>query len=113
MPFPLNENVNVQRDATGKVEHLEHFQQPFVGFPNAAEATAAADAGMLAAPADTPEALARKYLEEVAPVYGLTPSELPAAPSAGFAPEPVEPGSKLQLAEEKDMFDTTTVSTLR
>jgi hypothetical protein len=30
MPFELTDNVHVDRDEQGNVQHLEHLQQPFV-----------------------------------------------------------------------------------
>jgi hypothetical protein len=44
MPFPINANVRVERDDSGNVKHLEHFQQPFVAAPTSAEAAAALEA---------------------------------------------------------------------
>jgi zinc metalloprotease ZmpB len=111
MPFPLNENVRVERDNAGQVQHLEHFQQPFVAAASAAEALAAADAGVPAVAAPDARTLAREYLKEVAPIYGLAESELPDDGGAAFAAAAAAPaGSKLQLAEQKEMFDTTTIS---
>ena len=114
MPFPINDNVRVERDQSGNVQHLEHFQQPFVAAATPADAVAAADAGMPGATASDARNLAREYLKEVAPIYGLAESELPADGGADFtataAPTAAPTGSKLQLAEQKEIFDTTTIS---
>jgi hypothetical protein len=85
MPFPINENVRVERDDSGRVQHLEHFQQPFVATATPAAAVAAADAGVPAAVASDARTLAREYLKEVAPIYGLAESELPDDGGGGVA----------------------------
>ena len=111
MPFPINDNVRVERDGSGNVQHLDHFQQPFVAAATPAAALAAAEAGVPAAAAPNPQTLAREYLKEVAPIYGLAASELPDDGGAGFAVAAAAPtGSKLQLAEQKEMLETTTIS---
>jgi zinc metalloprotease ZmpB len=115
MPFPINANVRVERDDSGNVQHLEHFQQPFVAAATSAEAAAAAEAGVPAATATDAQALAREYLRQVAPIYGLRESELPddgdaALSGAAAAPAAAPVGSKLRLTEQKEVLDTTTIT---
>ena len=90
------------RDNPGQVQHLEHFQQPSVAAASVAEERAAAVAG--AAP--DARILAREYLKEGAPIYGLAESELPDDAAVGLAAAAAATGSKLQLAEQKKMSDT-------
>jgi zinc metalloprotease ZmpB len=115
MPFPINANVRVERDDSGNVQHLEHFQQPFVAAATSAEAAAAAEAGVPAATATDAQALAREYLRQVAPIYGLRESELPddgdaALSGAAAAPAAAPVGSKLRLTAQKEVLDTTTIT---
>jgi hypothetical protein len=115
MPFELTDNVHVERDAQGNVQHLDHFQQPFVAVgPGGAESDVLADADVPTALAVTPQGLAQEYLKEVAPVYGISDDMLPSGPVedalGGAESDAVPTGSKLELTEEKDLMGTTTVS---
>jgi hypothetical protein len=109
MPFPLTENVRVERDTEGRVHVLEHLQQPFM-------AAAAAPPGILGvaltnARAATPRELADEYLRAVASIYGFSDSLVPAAaaaPNVGAA-EPASE-SRLQPAPDKEMLGTVTVN---
>lgn len=115
MPFELTENVRVDRDEHGNVQHLEHFQEPFVAAPSE-DYAAAAVAGIPFMGAATPQALAEAYLKQVASIYGISETMLPgpdaaAAPSGnGSRSKAVPRGSKLELAEEKELMGTTTIS---
>jgi zinc metalloprotease ZmpB len=115
MPFDLTDNVNAERDDQGNVQHLEHFQQPYVGVGVGMEADALNDAGIPFAPATTPQALAAQYLQEVAPLYGIDESMLPSS-GEDFGLAADDPGdggpagSKLELTEEKDLMGTTTIA---
>ena len=111
MSFELNDNVNVERDEEGNVQHLDHLQQPFVA--GGADGVAEDEGG--AAPANTPQGLAAQYLRAVAPVYGISEDMLP--DQSGADSLTVEdstnagaPSEKLELAEEKDLMGTATVS---
>jgi zinc metalloprotease ZmpB len=115
MPFELTDNVQVNRDEQGMVQHLEHFQQPFVAVNTETLAAAAADANVPFVSAATPQALAEQYLREVAPIYGIDQAMLPDQggadaltgddTGAGRAA-----GSKLVLTQEKEVMGTTTIS---
>jgi hypothetical protein len=60
------------------------------------------------------QALAREYLKQVAAIYGLKESELPddgdAALTGAGSPAAAPVGSKLRLAEQKEVLDTTTIT---
>lgn len=111
MPFELDDNVNVERDNEGHVEHLEHFQKPFVA--SGAEAFTADEAttsGFISSAKD----LADQYLRAVAPVYGLSDEMLPGGGGAEFltgdeTSPTAPPGSKLEPTEPKEIMGTTTV----
>src|SRR5215210_794745 len=115
MPFDLTDNVRIDRDEQGNIQHLDHFQQPFVAANVNVEAEALAAANIPFTPAATPQALAHQYLREVAPIYGIGENMLPDqdgtdALTTGAA-EAAEPaGSHLNLTEEKEMLGTTTIS---
>ncbi|HJX44078.1 MAG TPA: hypothetical protein VJ352_10415 [Geodermatophilus sp.] len=120
MTFELTDDVRVDRDDSGNVLHLEHFQHPVVavsaGRAGFAEDAAAA-AGAPTVQAATPQALAEQYLREVAPVYGLDDAMLPGAPGGADGLQadertgPTEsPDGRLELADEKAVLGTTVVS---
>lgn len=114
MNFELNESVHIDRDEKGNVQHLEHFQQPFVA-PAGAEALAEGD-GAASAFANTPQGLAEQYIRKVAaPVYGFSESLLPDPLAAEFITDTERAngngnGGKLELREEKEIMGTTTVA---
>jgi len=115
MPFNLTDNVHVDRDEQGRVQYLEHFQQPFVAANVDVEAEALAAADIPFTSAATPQALAQQYLREVAPIYGIGENMLPDQGGtdalATGAVESAEPaGSQLKLTEEKEVIGTTTIS---
>jgi zinc metalloprotease ZmpB len=114
MPFGFTDNVNVERDPQGNVQHLDHFQQPFVAADVDAETDALAAAHISSISAPTPQALAQQYLREVMPIYGIDENLLPDqgadALAAGEAGVTEPAGGKLELAEEKDVMGTTTIS---
>ncbi|HKI04370.1 MAG TPA: hypothetical protein VKK31_20500 [Thermoanaerobaculia bacterium] len=109
MAFDLTDNVHVNRNARGNVQHLEHFQQPFVAAGTEAVAALALDADAPVAAASTPQGLAEQYLREVAPIYGIEESLLPGQDGASLAADGAA-GGKLELTEEKAVMGTTTVS---
>ncbi|GIE99564.1 hypothetical protein [Paractinoplanes rishiriensis] len=78
------------------VQHVDHLQQPYVASAGGPQAFAAV----------TPEGLADQYLRDVGTrALGIDETMLPGAP-AGLA----DGGSLLVLAEEKQVFGTTSVS---
>src|ERR671914_2951000 len=104
MPFELTNNVTVDRDEAGQAHHLEHLQQPY-----------RADTQALAAP--TPQALVGQYLNEpeIKRAYGLTDEMVSDLTGAGFRPAvgtalTGQDRSRLNLAAEKSLLGTTTVS---
>ncbi len=120
MPFELNDNVKIDKDEQGKVQVLDHLQEPFV----AAESGEMGDVGLneiagitaSTPPATTPQGLAEQYLREVAPLYGIDQNMLAGA-GTGTGSETfalnaatASPDGELQLAEEKEILGTTTVS---
>jgi hypothetical protein len=111
MPFVLTDNVNVERDPQGNVQHLDHFQQPFVAADVDAETDALAAANIPFISAPTPQALAQQYLREVMPIYGIDENMVPDqgadALAAGEAGVTEPAGGKLELTEEKDVMGTT------
>jgi hypothetical protein len=119
MTFELNDNVRIDKDEQGNVQVMEHIQQPFVATgtaPAAEDATGISMSGNGASsPVNTPQALAEEYLREVAPIYGLDQNMLSGtgsfnALSAMSTDEDGSAGAKLELADEKDIMGTTTVS---
>ena len=114
MSFDLTENVHADRNEKGNVQHLEHLQQPFVAGSAEDLAALEVDSGVPFSPAATPQGLAQQYLRAVAPVYGIQ-SMLPdqdntAALTAAAEEDEESAGGKLELAEEKELMGTTTVS---
>ncbi|HKO42982.1 MAG TPA: hypothetical protein VJU84_06825 [Pyrinomonadaceae bacterium] len=113
MPFEFNDNVNLDKDDKGKVQVLEHFQEPFVGGEGG---SAELDSrGITAsAQATTPQGLAEQYLREVAGHYGIDQNMLgPSGGADAFSrgdSTAASPDGELQLAEEKDILGTTTIS---
>jgi zinc metalloprotease ZmpB len=109
MPFELDDNVNVELDNDGQVQHLEHVQKPFVA--SSAEAFMA-DEPETSGFANTAQNLANQYLREVADVYGLHDDMLPGGGDANLllADEPSSTGSKLEPTEPKEILGTTTVA---
>ncbi len=96
MAFDESPDVQVSRDADGRVRLMRHPQDPFT--PERA--------GLAAA---SPLELADSYVEQVRQVYGIEEAE--AADLAGaIRAEPVEEGPRLKVAEEKTVMDTTVVS---
>jgi len=110
MPFELTENVHIDRDEQGQVQHLEHFQQPFVAADAEGLAALTADATASVVSAATPQALAEQYLQQVAPVYGINENMLSGHGEAALTAEGAGAGSKLELTEEKEMMGTTIIS---
>lgn len=111
MPFEFNDNVNLDKDEQGKVQVLEHFQEPFVAGEGSAEFDGTRSAA--SPPPTTPQGLAEQYLREVAPHYGIDQNMLgPSGAADAFSRgEPTSsPDGELQLAEEKDILGTTTIS---
>jgi hypothetical protein len=109
MPFELDDNVNVELDNRGQIQHLEHFQKPFVASGSEAFAADEADTGAFA---NTAQALANQYLRAVAPVYGLSDEMLPGEHEADSLMEPSSTGpagSKLEPTEPKEIMGTATV----
>ena len=110
MTFELNDDVKIDKDERGNVQVLEHFQQPFVAGETAGAMRVADSASGLP---NTPQGLAQQYLRQVAPVYGLDQNMLAdTGGSNGLARESAaaSPDGKLELADEKDIMGTTTVS---
>lgn len=120
MNFELDsDNVRLERDEKGNVQLLDHFQQPFVATSPADSALtedAAGDAPFSSA--NSAQGLAEQYLREVAPVYGIGENMLPgSAGGENFdsltesdTGESSETGNKLELAEEREIMGTKTVS---
>jgi hypothetical protein len=110
MTFELDENVKINKDERGNVQVLEHLQQPFV----AGETTGAMGlAEAASAPPNTPQALSEQYLRQVAPVYGIDQNMLSSNGGLTMLAEEsaaASPDGKLELAEEKEIMGTTTVS---
>ncbi|MBB1246553.1 hypothetical protein GL263_23820, partial [Streptomyces durbertensis] len=111
MVFELTDNVH--RDNHGKVQHLEHFQEPFVAV-SPADDQAEVDEDSGAYRAATAQILAENYLREVAPIYGIHASTLPGAgghDALAAESSAAPPGhSTLELVEEKEVMGTTLVS---
>jgi hypothetical protein len=111
MPFDITDNVNVARDEQGNIQQLDHFLHPYVGVAptDDRQASTLEAARVPFAFAPTPQALAQQYLREVAAVYEIPDTMVPE--SGGTEARAAEPaGSKLELAEDKEMMGTTTVS---
>jgi len=113
MPFPLSDQVQVERDPAGTVQQLEHLQQPYVA-ASAAEAFGLT-AGALTAEAESPRALAESYLSEVAALYGIDAAMLPGGvltdEATGIVAAAEAPGgAKLEIAQEKELMGTTTIA---
>ncbi|CAM5404635.1 hypothetical protein [Streptomyces aurantiogriseus] len=113
MAFELTENV--RNENNGKVQHLEHFQQPFVAVSPGSQEFAE-HTGIAGVPARTAQVLAESYLREVAPIYGIEEAMLPGNGGGAsltdqrIAPAPSPGHSTLELAEEKEVMGTTVVS---
>ena len=110
MPFELDDNVNVELDNQGQIQHLDHFQKPFVasgteGFT--------ADEAEIGGSANTAQDLANQYLRAVAPAYRLSDEMLSGvggADSLTADETTIGPaGSKLEPTEAKEIMGTTTV----
>jgi len=91
MSFSVTPNVELHRDAAGRVHHLNHPNEPYLRVRD--------DEG--------PRALADRYLRDVAPVYGWDDRlvSLEAEPHATS-----DAGPFLEFAGLKTMMGTTTVS---
>lgn len=118
MAFKFNESVKLDKDQKGNLEVLEHLEEPYMGSGGGEKMALAEglDIGDSASGrADTPTALAEQYLREVATVYGIDQNMLaqPGDFGAFAAESTAEAGSaegKLEIAEEKEIMGTTTVS---
>ncbi len=108
MTFELDDTVKFSQDELGKTKALEHLEQPFVA------GDTAADMGLSEFPSpNTPQALAEQYLRQVAPVYGFDQNMFAnGGGSTGLSDDvaAMSADGKLELAEEKDIMGTTTVS---
>ena len=95
MTFELNPEVEVHRDADGRVTQLRHTRRRY----------SSQEAGITNA---TPAQVAEQYVREVAGIYGIEADETTSLREA-MPVGPVPEGPKLRQAEEKNIIDTTTV----
>ncbi|HEX2373696.1 MAG TPA: hypothetical protein VHO93_06915 [Actinomycetota bacterium] len=96
MAFELSANVEVHRDADGRVRTLRHPQDPF-----------SAEAAGLTEP--SPQELADEYVREVAPLYGIDVGQLADLSREALA-EPSPQGTQLRRPEVKTVQNITVVS---
>ncbi len=96
MPFTITRNVHVRRDRDGRVRLLRHLQEPYT-----------AQVAALAAP--TTQALAAAYTRDVAAIFEIDPAMLTTlGEKVGRVLK--DEGSRLRLAEEKSILNTSPVS---
>src|SRR5262245_10403562 len=106
MTFELNDNTQISKDERGNVQVLDHLQEPFV-----ASVTPETLAFNGSASPNTPVGLADQYLKQVASAYGIDQNMLSsAAGNNGLSLESAPSDGKLELADEKEIMGTTTVS---
>ncbi|HEY0431176.1 MAG TPA: hypothetical protein VGC61_05140, partial [Pyrinomonadaceae bacterium] len=115
MPFELNDNVKIEKDEQGKVQVLEHLQEPFVSTQTETTGDVtleSAPGGAAPTSPTTPQGLAEEYLREVAPLYGIDQNMLAGMGGDALTNESATASQdgELELAEEKDVLGTTTVS---
>ena len=100
MPLRKTPNINVERDKNGVVRHLDHLQEPYI---QGVELAGAEHVSF------TPETLARQYLRDVAPIYGIDERML-----ANFSQRAERcltgDGSQLRFADKKALFGTNVIS---
>ena len=109
MTFEFDDNVQISKDERGNVQVLDHLQQPFVAGAGVSPESALAFDG--SASPNTPHGLANQYLRQVASAYGIEQNMLSDASSTnGFSAESASTDGKLELADEKEIMGTTTVS---
>lgn len=106
MAFPVSDRIQIDRDASGEIQQIEHLQQPFVAAA-AARAFGMATADALTAEAASPRALADSYLAEVAPLYGIEENMLP---SMTALTAPAGAAGTLEMIEEKELMGTTSIA---
>jgi hypothetical protein len=93
MALNLGPNVDVQKDAAGRIRQLTHLFDPYTDTQR-----------------DTPRALAAKYLADVAKLYGIVPAWLDGLKRVpGSEPEAGAP-TELRFGEEKELHGTTTIA---
>jgi zinc metalloprotease ZmpB len=108
MSFVEKPEVEVRRDEAGVVRTIQQATAPFL-----ATATLEAAAGDAATPVaePTPRELATQYLQVTSPAFGFTDDLLA---NAGESLQPTNAlsgeGSRLRIATEKSIMDTTVVS---
>ena len=93
MTFNLTPNVDVQRDARGRIEQLTHIFEPYTDPRKRAET----------------RTLATAYLQDVREIYGIDPAWLANLKSEP-ARSPQSAATELRFAEQKELLGTTTVS---